>query len=599
MSRADFGRRIIQIVELDLDRCANTYGVAPCTAAAGAGNECYNTYRSCQDIPNYVKGTYTYRFAARGTPMPIDTAYLRPYITRLDTAPTQIDPKDGLGLRAKATVAMEDEPDSDVEQDPYIATRASAAGSTFWRRLLARNHNYAGRFARVRRALLTPGPYAEYGYAETQDDYVAPGPAIYYGLTNSTAFTDELYIIEAIKGPSATGEIQVVLKDPIKLTDRVKVPIPTDGKLTGAITSAATTIPLTTGKGAQYDKYGYPCFVLIGKEIISIGSRSGDTLNVSAHAQFNTVAAAHQANDVVQLCRSWSGARITQVMQDLITESGLASSYIDTAQMLSEDDQWLAAKYYITACLIKPEDASKLLQELVLLANGLLWWDVESWKVKFKVHMPAAATETVPELNDASHFVEDSMAVEQLDDQRLTAAAIFYGLNSPIDNESESVNYALGAVHIDTDAESANEYDDVRAETLYAKWFGAANSLAAQALVSRMVSYRRNVQRRIKFSLDPKDKTFKVGALIDINTAAIVGLAGANNVTRTRVTKLIDKGDEIQVEALTNNFRNRYAYIGPAGMPSYASATEAQRSYAFICNASGLMSNGDTAYLII
>ena len=45
------GREPRAIVELRQKRCVNRYGVAPCTASGGP--KCYNTYSTCQDLPNY------------------------------------------------------------------------------------------------------------------------------------------------------------------------------------------------------------------------------------------------------------------------------------------------------------------------------------------------------------------------------------------------------------------------------------------------------------------------------------------------------------------------------------------------------------------
>ena len=53
MSENQLDREPIQLVELVLPRCINAYGNAPCTAAGGAGQECYNTRATCQDPDNY------------------------------------------------------------------------------------------------------------------------------------------------------------------------------------------------------------------------------------------------------------------------------------------------------------------------------------------------------------------------------------------------------------------------------------------------------------------------------------------------------------------------------------------------------------------
>jgi hypothetical protein len=46
-------REPIELVEIVLPRCINTYGVAPCTASGGTGSECFNCRATCQDVDNY------------------------------------------------------------------------------------------------------------------------------------------------------------------------------------------------------------------------------------------------------------------------------------------------------------------------------------------------------------------------------------------------------------------------------------------------------------------------------------------------------------------------------------------------------------------
>jgi hypothetical protein len=48
--------KTLDYFELDLPRCANTYGVAPCTAALTGDNKCFNSRASCQDLPNFRVG---------------------------------------------------------------------------------------------------------------------------------------------------------------------------------------------------------------------------------------------------------------------------------------------------------------------------------------------------------------------------------------------------------------------------------------------------------------------------------------------------------------------------------------------------------------
>lgn len=200
-------------------------------------NACYNTFKTCQDKINYLRGVKTYKLTERGAPIQLGEA-TRPYITRIAIAPTEIDPDAGLARRAMTTLTCGDESDSDVEMDPYLADRAAPPGGTFWARLLARVHNYAGRDARVKRAFVDQGMWG--------------------------ATTTERYVIETINGPNR-GEVSITLKDPISLINKVKIPTPTSGKLAVALGTNDTQLTMGAGNGAQYPANGD---VRVGDQVI-------------------------------------------------------------------------------------------------------------------------------------------------------------------------------------------------------------------------------------------------------------------------------------------------------------------------------------------
>ncbi len=49
--KIEIGKEHIYIVDLLLDYCSLTHGVAPCTATGTGDARCYNTLESCQYIP--------------------------------------------------------------------------------------------------------------------------------------------------------------------------------------------------------------------------------------------------------------------------------------------------------------------------------------------------------------------------------------------------------------------------------------------------------------------------------------------------------------------------------------------------------------------
>lgn len=913
---SNFARLPVTVLELELDKCLNTYGAAPCTAAGASGAECYNTWRTCQDRANYQRGTRTLRFVTTGAPIPAG-ANLRPYIKAVKFAPTEIDPEAGLARRASVTVTMVDEPDADVELDPYVATRASKAAGSFWSRFLARNHNYTNRVARIRRAYFTNG-------------------------WNDAEFVDEEYIVEQIKGPSSSDEIQITLKDPIKLADRAQVPAPSSGKLAVDITASDLSIPLVAGDGAQYEDAG---LVRIGEEVIryarrlietgwnfvgnnlegfsavnatlasgadtitATGTGSGwrivsgaasiygyryrnlilrarlldfrpggltwvgtayyqtsqhgesasykktiaepvwnwlngasqsenfaaaawtktvavasaaatittadgqvvtcDTLtdssgaasqyaqtdafpaatgrvataclhvkkdavgratrfpamrlawNVSGkyaevyldtatgetssavssavtlleqgaedggdhwrlyatalctdagaldvdlqvypaagagaawslsaattgaitaggaqlthdagrptyvkttalpasefvdivfdmhaltaggddwktntilalrfdlfndsgaaveidfigwaetntldrnilslassadRAQYGTSSAAHKAGEVAQQCLGFNGARVADVLLELLLACGMPRAMIDYAGMSAEDTNWLGDKYLVTTCLSEPEDVSTYLGELAVQTGGVIWWRPDRTFITYKYVGPSSPGVSIGRaLTDEANIISGSAKIEALDALRKTMVAINYDLASATANREEAKNFKRGEVHIDADAESVNEYGDQRDEVIYSRWFTAQNQAALAAYAKRRLGQYRDAPKKVEIKVDPKDADVVEGELYDVETESLVDFAGNPSTVRCLVVKRQDNQQDVSLTLRTTNFGRRYGFIAPNGTSNYP----ANAGYACIAPDDGQFSDGGEAYRII
>jgi hypothetical protein len=567
-------RVLSEVVELDIDKCQNTYGVAPCTAAGAPGTECTNRFRGCQDVANYVKGTQIVRFTGKGAPINPALPAL-PFITSIDSAPTEIDPEEGLAQRASSSVAMVDAPQSDVDMDPYIRTRPVAAGGTWWTRFFARNLNYVGRTARIKRAFATRSSSGAWSFG---------------------TYTTERYIIDSAKGPDASGAVRLTLKDPLKLTDRAKVPGPTSGKLLSDVAIGDLVLPLNPGDGVQYTATGY---VRLGDEVIRYDGNVGDVLTLSLssyRASFGTAAAEHQADDSVQQCLVYIDQPFSTVIQDLLNRSGIEDALIDLVQLVAEDLTWLGAGYRVTACITDPEDVADLLMELLQQSNSVMWWSPTDQQIKFKVFAPQSPSMVSSvALNDEAHLMDGSVALERMDENRFSLVAINFGIRSATANVEEAKNYKLAEIAIDLDAESANEYNERRPQTLYSRWFSVDNTLAMRALVRRKVARYRDAPEHIQFKLDPKDGTLTEGDLADLTTYRIVDETGAVRTVRVFITRRDDNGSEVSYSARVTNFDEGYGFIGPAGTADYP----ANNGYAVIGDVNGLLSDGTACSKVI
>jgi len=560
-ARTAFDRQPVTILELDLDRCLNTFSVLPCTAT---GTPCYNTFWTCKDTPNFNLGSKTYRFINRGAPIPIGET-LRPYLISAATAPTEIDPEAGLARRASVSVILQDEVTSDVEQDPYTGQRTVPAGSTFLARLIARNPNYSGRWARIRR-----------GYALNPWDW--------------NAFQDELYIIDQIDGPDATGRVRITLKDPLKLSDRDQLPVESTGSLAAGITASDVSVLLGAGEGPQYDGDDY---FRIGSEIIKKASRTGDTLTGLARGQFGTKADSHSSGAQVQKNRTWINTPITQVIHDILNETGISDTYIDVAQLNLQEATWLGNSYNITATRSRPESGSRMLAELAILANGSIWWQAIEKLVKFKVIAGEPPSSSLAKWTDET-FMDGTTRIISVDALRKTRISINYDLINSTEDSDDAKNFHRSRLQIDVDAEGPNEYNDRRVDNLYSSWFTQANDGAVLALAGRKLTRYRDPPKRLSGRIDPKDFTEGPGALVEVQVGQLVDKNGNPKTTRCLLRRVEDKGDHIAVQLETTILGNRRGFIAPAGTPDYPTDSV----YAHIANASGLMTDGTDGWVI-
>jgi len=554
---------------INLAWCGNTYGVGLCTASGPSGSECYHSWRTCQDKNNFNKTTKAAKYVTAGTAKP-SSEQSRPYITKADILPTEVDPHKGLAVRASATITMRDEPCPDHDFDPYHATRATPAGGSYWSRLLARFH-YSNITATLERAYFTDG-------------------------WDESEFVSEGYIVESITGPTSTGEVTVKIKDLLQLANGTMLPAPTPCKLAVALGPSDLSMTLQTGHGSYLTASGY---VRVGDQVIRYTSNAGDVLSwpdSTYRSQFGTTATAQEIGDGVQQCEVFSAARFHAVVQRLCNASGIADGKIDLTGNQADDDEWLGERYEITTCLSESEKISTYLEELAVETGGAIWLDPVAQKVKYRYIGPQSpAALTAKTLTRTANLIDGQTKIAPQDSMRLTRAAVFYNLVTATSNRSEAKSYLRPAIFIDASAESANEYGDIRDRAFYSRWFTADNDLAMQGMIARRVGAYRDAPKNVECKVDAKDAGIREGDLYDVTTAQLTDYAGNPTPVRCLVVKRKDNGNGLDLTLRTTTFGRRYGFIAPNGTSDYPD----NGGYACICLNTGKFADGSDGYRII
>ncbi len=574
--RVQVGRRPINVVELELDFCGRTYGVSPCTAAVGTtgSQKCFNTFKTCQDAPNYQKTAKVYKFTEESSYLPVGETIF-PCITDIDIAPTQLKP-DGLAVSASATITLKDFPHHDRGIDPYTADRSynPSEQGTFFSKLRARNPYMVNRVVRV-----------SSGYIDA----------------NRVIFTrTRTYFIDRMEGPDASGRVRLVCKDILRFTDveKAKAPKASQGSLSANLTVSATSLTLTpSGIGAEYAATGEPAdarWIVIDGELISYTTRSGDTISGMTRGAAGTTAAAHSAGDAVQRVLVYNSKTLADVVYDLLVNyAGVAAGYIDKAEWDSEVATWLAGYTISGVYLVKADGVKGLLEGLLAGAGAALWWDDEGAKLRLKVLVPLVPTGTVPVLDETSNILAGSLRVRDLEKERVSRVLVYHNLINKAGDTSRD-NCANVTISIDGVGEGANAYGTEQSREIVSRW--VPNVPQAIDLGGRILLRYAETPREFTFRLDAKDATLKTGDLCDIATRLNTNPDGSANITRCVVIEKreAETGSHYEYIALqvTTASGGQAFLITPDSQADWTAASDAEKAkYFFISNDAGVMSD--------
>ena len=574
--RVKLGRRPAVSIQLTLDKCAETYGVLPCTANLAAGLECFNTRATCQDPPNF-NNTVTLNHYFSTTLLEGNTNI--PCIDSLDLAPTVINPDKGLGQRATISITLNDFPHHDRGIDPYVATRSynPETQGTYFGKLLARNRHISGR------------------PLEVHSGYIADPLDV-------ADFQKRKYIVDNITGPDKSGKVTIVAKDILALADdkRALVPAPSTGLLVGAITDVATTLTVTSGTESEYTSE----YIRIGEEVI-LAPTANRTANVFANltrASFNTEAAAHALGDTVQECEDLQNTNcIDAVRNMLLNNASIPTAYIVNADWDLVRDTWYATSD-VDTLITKPTGVNKIINQLAEQYFFQIWWNEIDQEININAIVAPRGSVTVPIYDDENHLINNSVSVKHEDKRRLTRILFYYNPLNPVKIDDPEDYQSLHII-IDADAESADQYADIRQKVILAQFVNSAG-IAAQT-GGRYLSRFRDVPRDITFEIDAKGADQWTGATIDINSKDLQSETGAQDNVRFQVLSVKEltrdmPGSTYQYRAIETNFATRYGYVGPNTLVDYTAESVLNKTlYGWISDNAGLMGDNTQAYSII
>lgn len=530
-------------VEIDVDYCSLTYGVAPCTASIpGTGTaKCFNTRASCQDLSNFTNLPVTLRFAVASSFRPLDIEVEAANIESVSYSPTIISLGEDLGQRSSLTVTFKDHRHSDTGPagDKYLGDRAynPYEQGTYWGKFRTRQQFLRGRPMRLIQGLK--------------------------GQTLAEMDTRH-FIVESFDGPGLDGMFTITAKDVLKLADadRAQAPLLSQGSLTADINSVVTSATLTpAGIGnSSYPASGY--LNIGGKEIVAF-TRSADTLTIT-RAQFGTEATEHKAGDRCQVCLIYDAEDPADVIADLFeTYASIPSSAIPLANWQAE-----TAAYYrrlVSACIAEPTSVNKLVSELVVQCGLAIWPDDVENIIRLQVLRNIATDAEVFDATDdgsagganGSNVVEDSLKVREQPEKRISQVWTFFGLKTPLLPLDDPSSYRSSARLVDLDAEE--NYGQPAIKKIFSRWIPSGGLTIAERANQIQLGRYVNAPRHFSFSLFRRGaETPTLGEGCRLLGLPMQDLTGAYENVPAQITRLNPGTGLWEAEATEMLFNSAY-----------------------------------------
>jgi len=609
--RLKVGREKRSQCVLELDYCSNDYGVSPCTASEATGLECYNTRATCQDPSNYSKTTKSYKFCSNEGRLEDEDTSIPIMVSDPKFVPTEIRPDKGLSVRSTVTVEVADISHHDRGFDPYVDTRTEAAQGLFFARLLARNPYHRKRLMRVNTGYLTTD-LSETLVTEDDEERVTEDGLPRVTESNTTGqpefkYKTRLYAISKIEGP-IVSDTRIIYKIHGKdLLDfaaggSAQVPTPSTGKLNASIDSSVTSLVLAAG----YLAVDFPTgggIIAIGDEWASYTARSGSTISGMSRGGHGTEASSHSVGDSVQYVQQFSGSPVDVIYEIIDEHTDIdASTYITSGDWTAEETYWFSG-INLAAKIGVPTDASKLIDEICEAFQIDMWFDDVDQKIKLKANVPPLGNESVVELDDGQHLVAGKTKVKDLPDKRVSRVSFRYGKINHADSDRAS-NFSRHHYNIESDAEDADGYDEVKAKTILSKWLNAAEDSIVVQSTQRLLDRFSATPKQVTFQVDAKDSTLELGGLVDITTDYVQNASGAPRTIRYQVIKAreVIQGHTIEYTGLSQGtfFSARNGFIASNSMSTYSAASASERlANAFVGPNIGLFNDGTEPYKII
>jgi hypothetical protein len=507
------------IIEIDVPAVSGT-----CTLGSNPG---FGTALTCEQPPNTTK---TYRFTTENAPLlPVSEVYR--CVTSINENTAELQSGRGLALSASLSISLDDFKGDPNPLAPAVNATIKAQG-TFFGKLAARN-------------ILQNRPLRIINYRIV--DGQLPD------LDNDGEIRH--YFVETFASAGA-GKWKIKGKDELaKLEFGDKEWPPTvGGFLRQGIDNITTTFPVDSV--VQYESGMY---IRINKEICQISSvsnigQSNASVTVFSRSPVTALTSSerdsHNAGDEIFICKGYNNAKITDVLYDIITESGIPPERIPFADWEAEIDQW-HNQTRVTTLFAEAEDSNDQLKRMLTSYMVDMWFDPVERLIRLSAISVWRGSSTT--LSEGVEINYDSVKVNQEEGLRATDSVVVY--DKPFKARNDDIeNYRKVSLYSNPELSSDSFYGEVKQKRFDNNFIIDVD--AAQLLTVRYVARYGVMPISYMWTTEENKRVFSVGDVVDIKTLSNVGFDGlpgeSSRAQITQIKPVYSKiGRQYKVKALT------------------------------------------------
>jgi hypothetical protein len=358
------------------------------------------------------------------------------------------------------------------------------------------------------------------------------------------------FIVEETAGPNSSGTYSITAKDALKLAqgDRALAPKASQGYLVNGITAAQTAPFVVILSPFGIGNIDYPTSgtaAIGGKEIVTF-TRSGDSVTITARAQNNTEAAAHEPEDRVQLCLKYSSQTAPTILNSLLTNyTDIPSGYIPLADWVVESNIYLGKSY--STVIAEPTPINSLINEILEQTGSNMWWDSSASKIRWSVL--SKPDSSAFEFNE-SNYLQGSFNIADQLSKRISRVIVNYGQINPLLNLTDERNYSSSLLNIDLESEAF--FNNTPAyKNIYSRWIDGDLRDSATFVANLILQRYSTPPRKLGFKIlrDSISLMPELSGSYNLKNLYVQDFTGAQQAMPVQVTSVNPGDSTITVNA--------------------------------------------------